>query len=181
MIRLKRCSARSIAPLLLIGALSACAGGLPPPDSTPSDAHHPPGSQADPAAPQAEIYGSVQRLVIDEFRVDFAEVRNVYALVGFYPDQWDRMDRVALDLINEFEIRGEIDDGTFERIFKNREEFQLKQQEIFKVYVRLKEGNAFDYYAIIPRIRGFKDGQRWEQPMAGNPLGIDRVVIRTRR
>ena len=36
---------------------------------------------------------------------------------------------------------------------------------------------SIDYFAILPRLRGYRDGQRWEQQMAGNTPGIRRVVI----
>jgi len=175
----RRFLSAQILPFTLAAVLAACAGSVPPPDTEAPASERPAGVNTDPNAPEVEIYAGAQRLVIDEFRIDFAEIRNVYALIGFHPDQWQNMDRIPLKTIHEIEFRGVVDDGTFEQIYKNREQLQLNQQEIFRVYVRLQNGNAFDYFAFIPRIRGFKDGQRWEQPMAGNSIGIDRIVIRS--
>jgi hypothetical protein len=162
--------------LILPVVIAACGGSVPPPDAGTTDIR-PAGTGSDPEAPRVEIYTSQDRFFIDDFRVDFAKMKNIHALMGFYPDQWEKMETVPFSQIREFEIRSVADQTTFERIYQGREDFQLNPQEIFQVAVAARDGSSFDYFAILPRLRGYRDGQRWEQQMAGNTPGIRRIVI----
>jgi hypothetical protein len=173
------------AAVVALTVLSGCAVTVPENDpgattSTPApgpDTSNPGDNPDQAAGRRVELYTSSDRLIINDFRIDFAKMRNIYALFGFYPDQWETMQQVPFSAIREFQIRDIVDVDTFDRIFKNREDFQLNRQEIFKVVVTTVGGETFDYIAIIPRIRGFKDGQRWELPMAGNSGRIERILI----
>jgi hypothetical protein len=160
-------------------AFLACGGSLPPPETEPGVGGEPQTKPLGTTGIEVEIYTGYGRFVVNEFRIDFEERRNILQLFGFYPDQWERMEQVPLSALEEFEIRSIVDDDSFARVYKDRRDFQLNQQEIFRVFLRMKGGNIVDYIAIIPRIRGFRDGQRWEQSMSGNPLGVQRIVIKS--
>lgn len=180
----------SLAALFAVAALfSACAGGggyggdpdvagnpPPPPASTPP----PPAAPGETPAPEVEIWTTGDRIRIADFRIDFAKMRNVLAVVGVFPDQWDRLATIPFPKIRELQFRGTVDTDTFEKIERGREDFQLNPNEIFRVSISEFDGGAYDFYAIIPRVRGFKDGIRWEMGMAGGG-GIDRIVFPDRR
>ncbi len=161
---------------LALALLSACAGGAPPPDSSAPDAR-PAGQIDDPRAPDADLFTATGRVVITNFRIDLPKMRNIYALYGFFPDRWDRMEQIPFTDIREFLIRSVVDNESFGRLYRGREDFQLNQQEIFQVSISKLDGTQVEYIAIIPKLRGFRDGQRWELSMAGNPSGIDRIVL----
>lgn len=183
------------AGLLVALALFGCAGGggyagpetdstsghpAPPPPPPAADPNHPAGNPGGTIAPDAEIYTVSDRLNITDFRIDFAKMRNVLALVGVYPDRWEQFVNIPLDRIRELQFRGGIDTDTFERIKKGREDIQLNQNEIFRVTVSEVDGNSYEFLAIIPRVRGFRDGQAWNLSMAGG-AGFDRIVFRPKR
>ena len=155
-------------------ALAGCGAGAPPPDS----AVVPAGQSLELTGPQVEIYTAVERVVILGFRIDFPRMRNVTYLVGFRPEQWEQVVQVPLTDLQEFQIRGVVDQTTFDRIYKNREQFSVDPQEFFNVQIVRLDGNREDLVAIIPKFRGVRDGTVWEMSMAGNPARIDRVVIR---
>lgn len=152
----------------------------PPPPPGTDDPSRPAGNPGGTIAPEAEIYTVSDRMIITDFRIDFAKMRNVLALVGFFPDRWDQMPNIPLEQIREIQFRGGIDTDTFERIKKGREEVQLNQGEIFRVTVTEVDGNSYEFFAIIPRVRGFRDGQAWNLSMSGG-AGLDRIVFRPRR
>lgn len=184
--------------LALAILVTGCAGGgsYSPPDpagpdhaSTPPPA--PPSSSDDPTraagnpggtiAPDAEIYSVTDRLYITDFRIDFAKMKNVLALVGVYPDRWERLTNIPLERIRELQFRGGIDVDSFEKLRKGREDIQLNQSEIFRVTVNETDGTSYEFYAIIPRVRGFKDGQAWNLSMGGNQAGFDRIVFKPKQ
>jgi hypothetical protein len=163
---------------IVLGTLLGCAASPPAEtDTTTQTPQAETGSQTNALSHEAELYTSSEKFVVNEFRIDFAKMRNIQGLYGFYPDQWERMEQVPFSDIREFQIRDVVDEISFERLYKNREDFQLNRQEIFRVSVTSRSGNTFDYIAIIPKLRGFRDGQRWEWSMAGNPYRVDRVVL----
>lgn len=162
--------------VVLAVGLAACGGSIPPPE-TDTEGIRPAGQGRDPQAPEVEVFASSDRFIIEDFRIDFAKMRNIYSLMGFFPDQWEKMETVPFTEIHEFQLRSVVDSDTFERIYRGREEFQLNPQEIFRVAITTRNGENFDYIAIIPRLRGFRNTQRWEQQMAGNPAGIQRIVM----
>jgi hypothetical protein len=163
--------------LIVLGTLYGCAAA-PPPDAQTTQTPPETGQPAlNSASNEVLLYTTSTKFVVNDFRIDLPKMKNVYYLYGFYPDQWERMEQVPFSAIREFQIRDVVDDISFDRIYKTREDFQLNQQEIFKVVVTSMNGDTFDFIAIIPKVRGWRDGQRWELPMAGNPQRIDRVVL----
>lgn len=162
--------------IVLPVVISACGGGVPPPETDTTDIR-PAGENADPTAPRVEVFSSTDRFFIDEFRIDFAKLRNIHYLKGFVPDIWEEEKIIPFSEIHEFQFRSVVDAVTFERIQVGRETIQLNPQEIFRLAVAMKDGSTTDFIAIIPRLRGFRDGQRWELQMAGNTQGIQRIVF----
>jgi hypothetical protein len=164
--------------LLLAAAplgLAGCgAGAAPSPDAAVTPAGH----SIEQSGPEVEIYTAVERIVVQGFRMDFPKLRNVTNLVGFPPEEWDRVINVPLIDLNEIQIRGVVDQSTFDRIYKNREQYSVNQQEFFNVTVVRRDGTRADLIAVMPKFRGLKDGLVWEMSMAGNPARIDRIVIR---
>jgi hypothetical protein len=151
------------------GSPGAPASGVP---GTPADPN-----SANPAALEVTIYTANEKFVVNEFRIDLPKMRNVYVLLGFFPDQWDKVEMIPFTEIREFQILDVVDETTFERLYRDRQELQLNAQEIFRVMVTSMNGDTFDYITVIPRFRGYKDGLRWDLPMAGNPHRIQRVVF----
>ncbi|TPW14022.1 MAG: hypothetical protein FD129_1158, partial [bacterium] len=127
---------------------------------------------------QVEIFTSAERILVQGFRIDFPKMRNVMDLIGFVPEQWDRVVRFPLVNLQEFQIRGNIDSGTFDRIYANREQFDVDQSQFYNVSIVAKDGTRSDIVAMLPKFRGIKDGNVWELPMSNNPARIDRVIIR---
>jgi hypothetical protein len=174
---------RSLAGLLVLllaatlPGLSGCGAGSAPPPSSDS-AVAPAGQSMEMTGPTVEIYTAIERIVVQGFRIDFPKMRNVTNLVGFPPEEWDRVINVPLADLNEILFRGVIDQTTFDRIYKNREQFSVNQQEFFNVQLVRTDGSRSDLVAVMPRFRGIKDGTVWEMSMAGNPARIDRIVIR---
>jgi len=162
---------------LFITGSSGCGGGgqtTPPPEA----AVEPVGQAMQATGLEVEIFTSVERILVQGFRIDFPKMKNVTQLVGFVPDQWDRIVRVPLDSLQEFQIRGGIDSGTFDRIYANREQFDVEQDQFFNVTMVALDGNRSDLIVMLPKFRGLKDGIVWELSMAGNPARVDRVIIR---
>ncbi|HEX7880743.1 MAG TPA: hypothetical protein VF720_15115 [Candidatus Eisenbacteria bacterium] len=173
---------RSLAGLMVLSlvlampALSGCgASSAPPP---PDSAVTPAGQSIETSGPTVEIYTAVERIVVQGFRLDFPKMRNITNLVGFPPEQWDRVINVPLADLDEIQFRGNIDQATFDRIYKNREQFSVNPAEFFNVQVIRTDGTRADLVAVMPKFRGIKDGTVWEMSMAGNPARIDRIVIR---
>ncbi len=157
-------------------SLFGCGGGgqAPPPEA----AVEPVGQVLESTGLEVEIFTAAERILVQGFRIDFPKMRNVTQLVGFAPEQWDQPLRIPLANLQEFQIRGNIDSGTFDRIYANREQFDVEQDQFFNVTMVALDGTRSDLVAMLPRFRGLKDGIVWELSMAGNPARIDRVIIR---
>jgi hypothetical protein len=160
-------------PVLL---LAACAGGgveVPPPaeDVTPA------GQSTVGSGPEVEIYTAVERLIVQGFRIDFPELRNVHALIGWVPENWEQQARFPFESLREFQIRQVVDTETFDKIHRHRQEYRDNPQEFFRVLLVFRDGGQLEIVAILPKFRGVKDNLVWEQPMAGNGPRIDRVVF----
>lgn len=160
-----------LAPVLLGGCGSG--GAAAPPETTITPA----GQSIEFSGPEVEIFTAIERIVVQGFRIDFPKTRNVTSLIGFPPEEWDRVVNVPLADVQEFQIRGNIDTATFERIYKNREQYSVNPLEFFNIQVVMRDGTRTDLVAVFPKFRGIKDGVVWDLSMAGNPARIDRIVI----
>ena len=156
--------------------LAGCGGGSQ--TSPPAAAVEPVGQAMEATGLEVEIFTAAERILVHGFRIDFPKTRNITELIGFPPEQWDRVVRVPLARLQEFQIRGNIDSGTFDRIRANREQFAVEQDQFFNVTMIALDGTRSDLVAMLPKFRGLKDGIVWDLSMSGNPARIDRVIIR---
>mgnify|MGYP000092790247 CR=1 FL=1 len=160
----------------VLAGLAGCgAGGQTPP---PETGVVPAGQSLETSGVEVEIFTSAERILVHGFRIDFPKLRNITELIGFAPEQWDRVVRIPLADLQEFQIRGIIDSATFGRIYANREQFSVEPEEFFNVTIVALDGTRSDLVAILPRFRGIRDGVVWELSMRGNPARIDRVIVR---
>lgn len=160
-----------------LALLTACAGGgvdVPPPAD---DVAAPAGQTIAGTGPEVEIYTAAERLIVQGFRIDFPEFRNVHALIGWVPENWEQQARFPFESLREFQIRQVVDQDTFDKIHRYRQEYRDNPQEFFRVLMLFKDGGQLEIVAILPKFRGVKDNLVWEQPMAGNGPRIDRVVF----
>lgn len=160
-------------PLFLLAGCGGAGVDVPPPSGDVA----PVGQAIADTGPDVEIYTAVERLVVQGFRIDFPELRNVHALIGWVPENWEQQSRFPLVSLREFQILDVVDTDTFDKIHLNRQEYRDNPQEFFRVQLLFKDGGQLQIVAILPRFRGVKDNLVWEQPMAGNAPRIDRVVI----
>ena len=161
--------------IALVGLFGCGAGGQAPP---PEAAVAPAGQSLEMTGLEVEIFTAAERILVHGFRIDFPNLRNIIDLIGFVPEKWDRTVRIPMADLQEFQIRGNIDSGTFARIYANREQFAVEESEFFNVTVVALDGTRSDLVAMLPKFRGLKDGVVWELPMGNNPARIDRVIIR---
>lgn len=164
-------------PVLLLALAGCGAGTIPAPEGNTGNEVAPVGQSIAESGPEVEIWTSAERIVVQGFRVDFPKMRNVHNVVGFVPEQWDTPINVPMSDVRELQIRSVLDQATFDKIFKYREQYSVNPQEFFNVEIQFLDGRRLDMVAIFPRFRGLKDGIVWEMSMAGNPARIDRIVV----
>lgn len=160
---------------VLVGLTGCGAGGQTPP---PETGVVPAGQSLETSGVEVEIFTSAERILVHGFRIDFPKIRNVVDLVGFVPEKWDRIIRIPMADLKEFQIRGNIDSGTFDRIYAYREQFAVDQSQFFNVTLVSLDGTRSDLVAMLPKFRGLKDGVVWDLQMSNNFAGVDRVIIR---
>lgn len=166
--------AASLLSLSQLGCGGGAAGPAPSPDVQDV---LPAGQSLAESGPEVEIYTASERLVIQGFRIDFPKFRNIHEVIGFIPEDWDRLVRIPFTDLRELQIRSIVDQTTFEKIYKYREQYSVNADEFFRVQLLGTDGRTIDFVAMIPKFRGIKDSLVWDQPMRSNPLRIDRVVF----
>lgn len=163
----------------LMAGLSGCGGGAAGPEpATDVQTVAPAGQSLAESGPEVELYTEAGRLIVQGFRIDFPKVRNVHEMVGFIPEDWDHEVRVPFGDLREVVFRAMIDQDTFEKIYKDREQYAGSPDEYFRLQLIYLDGRTSDFVARIPKFRGLKDSLVWDQPMRGNPLRIDRITFR---
>jgi hypothetical protein len=167
----------SLGVLLLIG----CAGTVPEPDSGQGP---PPaaGAVADTAAQAGPIhvtlYTATGQVDVEDFTIDMSNRKFLRQMFGFRPSDLKVMTSIPFAGIDEILILGSVPDDAFTVLFTGRERMGLRREEMFDTRVLYPDGSTVDFYAILPKMRGFREVQRWEQTLTNNPIGLTRIEFR---
>jgi hypothetical protein len=175
------------AALAVAGLLFAGCSSAPPPgdaDTGPPSAR-PPISPADTTLGRGGRYFATVlqfdgKIYVDDFSLDFSELRFQKRLYGFYRDQYARVATISFDRIRRIYPERNVDDDIFERIYEANKQSAYRQEEIFVTRVETIDGRTEEFFAILSRMRGIKEQQRWEAPLAGNPSRIEWIELERR-
>jgi len=166
--------------LLLLGCSGGSAGhpASQPPDAPPPSGAQPPQSTLPdiPKGFNVTITTTSSGLVyVDNLEVEANRRRGIYAFMGFYPNQFDQMAQVPFQDITQVSFLGPMPQNMFDVVKETRENQNLHLDEFFDTYVTLKNGDKQEFYAYIPKIRGYKDFQVWEFSMNSLNNGIQKI------
>lgn len=165
----------------LLVALAGCAGSVPPAgDETaqPPPVEPPPGSAPHDSTFRVTLYTDLGQIDVDDFTVETSGVKFMRQFRGFRPRDLKTMASIPFDGIYEVQFNGLVSESDFGVLLIGKERLGLKRNEIFDIRIRYHDGTDVDFYAIITRLRGYRDVQRWEQSLAGNTFGLRRVEFR---
>lgn len=178
-----RLESHGVAPLgLVLSAmlLIGCAGGPVPAgsDAAPSPTRDSPSSVPSDSTLRATLYTDSGQIDVEDFTIDTSNRKFLRQMFGYRPRNLKTMSAISLRGIYEIQILGQIPDDDFTIVFQGNERSGLRKDEMFDTRIRYPDGTVVDFYAIIARLRGYRDVQRWEQTFAGNPIGVRRIQFR---
>jgi len=169
--------------VVFLAALAAgCAGTAPP---AGEETAQPPASEG-PAAGGAvsdstfhvTLYTDLGQMDIDDFTVETSNRKFLRRFHGFRPRDLKTMTSIPFEGIYEVQFNGLVPESDFNVLLIGKERMGLRNDEMFDMRIRYPDGTVVDFYAIITKLRGYRDVQPWEQPLTGNNFGLRRIEFR---